>query len=112
MGSGERKDLERQQMMELILLLAAEADIQSAFARYEEYQEGRGLVFLQEVELALTLLKANPHLGSPYAWTYRRLLIQNFPYGIFYQPLPSRIIISAVMDLRQDPETMKKRLSE
>lgn len=33
-------------MKELILLLKADVDIQAAFERYEEYQEGRGELFL------------------------------------------------------------------
>jgi hypothetical protein len=38
--------------MELIVLLGAESDIQVAFNRFEEYREGVGLKFLQELELA------------------------------------------------------------
>ncbi|MDA1278011.1 MAG: hypothetical protein O2960_28785 [Verrucomicrobia bacterium] len=35
-------------MMELILLLQADVDIQAAFDRYEEYQTGRGELFMRQ----------------------------------------------------------------
>ena len=43
--------------MELIVLLGAESDIQVAFNRFEEYREGVGLQFLQELELAYEYLR-------------------------------------------------------
>jgi hypothetical protein len=34
-------------MIELVLLLQADLDIQAAFERYEDYQQGRGEVFMR-----------------------------------------------------------------
>ena len=34
-------------MTDLVLLLLAEIDVQKAFERYEDFQEGRGALFLQ-----------------------------------------------------------------
>jgi hypothetical protein len=50
--------------MELLVLLAAELDIQSAFNRFEEYQTGLGLKFVQELELALEYDTPAPVLTS------------------------------------------------
>ena len=36
-------------MTELVLLLSADLDVQEAFAYYEEYQEGRGAVFVHHL---------------------------------------------------------------
>ena len=47
--------------MELLVLLAAELDIQSAFNRFEEYQARLGLEFVQELELAFEYLRRYPH---------------------------------------------------
>ena len=41
--------------MEIVVLLAAELDIQAAFNRFEEYRQGLGVTFLQELELAKTI---------------------------------------------------------
>ena len=47
--------------MEIVVLLAAELDIQAAFNRFEEYREGLGVTFLQELELAYEYLQRHPN---------------------------------------------------
>ena len=98
--------------MELIVLLGAESDIQVAFNRFEEYREGVGLKFLQELELAYEYLRRHPRIGRLYANNRRRLLVPNFPFGIFYAVEGDRIVVSAVLDLRQDPDRIRERLEE
>jgi len=97
-------------MSDLIVLLQAEIDIQAAFNRYEEFQEGRGEVFLRHLDAALTLLRAHPEIAPQYGGAYRRMLVRDFPYGIFYQTQPTRLIVASVMDLRQDPERLRRKL--
>ena len=41
-------------MTDLILLLQADHDIQTAFNRYEEFQAGRGEIFMRHLDAALT----------------------------------------------------------
>ena len=97
-------------MTDLILLLQADHDIQTAFNRYEEFQEGRGEVFMQHLDAALTLLRQHPEIAPVYGGRYRRLLIRDFPYGIFYEVQLKRIVVGAIMDLRQDPKTIRRKL--
>ena len=97
-------------MTELILLLQADLDIQQAFERYETVQEGRGEVFMRHLDAALTLLRTHPQIAPLYG-NYRRMLIRDFPYGIFYQVQSMRIVVAAIIDLSQDPETIRRRLS-
>lgn len=99
MGGGQGKDFGTESLMEIVVLLAAESDIQAAFNRFEEYREGLGVKFLQELELAYEYLKRHPRIGRLYAKDRRRLLVPNFPYGIFYSLSGGRIIISAVLVL-------------
>jgi len=89
-------------MIELIFLLQADHDVQAAFERYEEYQSGRGEVFMQQLDAALTLLRQYPEIAPVYGARYRRMLIRDFPYGISYEVQPARVIVGAIMDLRQD----------
>ena len=98
-------------MIGLILLLEADQDIQSAFNRYEEFQSGRGELFMHHLDAALTLLRQQPEIAPVYTGRYRRMLVRDFPYGIFYSVEPTRIVISAIMDLRQDPERIRRKLS-
>lgn len=97
-------------MTDLILLLQADLDIQAAFERYEDYQSGRGEVFMHQLEAALTLLRQHPEMAPVYAGSYRRMLIRDFPYGVFYEAQPTRLVIAAIMDLRQDPQTIRRKL--
>lgn len=110
MGSGEEAIAGFKGMINLILLLQADSDIQSAFDRYEEIQSGRGEVFLRQLDIALGFLRRNPQIGRVYGGRYRRLLIRGFPYGVFYQSQATRIVVAAVIDLRQDPATIRRKL--
>jgi hypothetical protein len=38
------------------------------------------------------------------------MLIRDFPYGIFYEAQPARIVVGAIMDLRQDPEAIRRKV--
>ena len=49
--------------MEVIFLLKAENDVQTAFNRYEEVQEGRGKLFLNHLEVALGMLRLHPEMA-------------------------------------------------
>jgi len=95
---------------DLVFLFSGESDIQTAYEFYEAYQEGRGEVFLRHLDVALGRLRTFPELAAPFHETHRRLLVHGFPYGVFYSVEGRRIIVTAVMDLRQDPEIIRRRL--
>lgn len=97
-------------MSELVFLLSADVDIQTGFEFYEAYQEGRGEEFMRHLNVAFGLLRSSPEMPPLFFKTYRRLLVQGFPYGIFYTLEGGRIIVSGVMDLRQDPAVIRQRL--
>jgi plasmid stabilization system protein ParE len=97
-------------MKALVLLFQADEDIQAAFNRYENFQEGRGEVFMRHLDAALTLMRQHPEIAPVYGDRYRRMLIRDFPYGIFYEVQPQRIIVGAIMDLRQNPDTIRRKL--
>jgi plasmid stabilization system protein ParE len=95
---------------ELVFLFSADADIQTAFEFYEAFQAGRGEVFMRHLDVAFGQLRVLPEIAPVFHESYRRLLVHGFPYGIFYTIAGGRIIISGVMDLRQDPDTIRQRL--
>lgn len=97
-------------MSELVFLFSADADIQAAFEFYEGFQTGRGEVFMCHLDLAFGQLRIFPEIAPVFHEPHRRLLIRGFPYGIFYVIEGRRIIISGVMDLRQDPAIIRRRL--
>ncbi len=97
-------------MSELVFLLSADIDIQDAYEFHEAYQEGRGTLFLRHLDAAFGQLRNFPESGPIVHGNYRRLLVLGYPYGIFYVVEPRGVVISAVMDNRQDPDRIVRRL--
>ena len=65
---------------------------------------------MRHLDLAFGRLRAFPEIAPVFHEPYRRLLVHGFPYGIFYTIEGKRIIVSGVMDLRQDPNSIRQRL--
>lgn len=97
--------------MEVIFLRGAEADLLAAWMRYEEILPGLGDRFEAEVRAALLRTVELPESAPVYAGEFRRLLVRKFDHGIFYRIHGTRIVVTAVLDLRQDPTTIRRRLN-
>jgi plasmid stabilization system protein ParE len=65
---------------------------------------------MRQLDAALSLLRRHPELAPLYAGPYRRMLIRDFPYGIFYTAQPARLVIAAITDHRQDPRAIRRKL--
>jgi hypothetical protein len=94
----------------VVFLSGADADLQAAFNRFEDYREGFGGEFMAAVDAHLARIAAFPLLAAVYLGGIRRQVMRGFPYGVFYEPLATRILVVAVLDLRQDPERIRRRL--
>src|SRR3954463_16313596 len=94
----------------IVLLSGADGDLQDIFNRFEEYQEGFGDEFIVAVDAYLTRIGQFPEIAPVYLERIRRQVLQKYPFGIFYQPEPSRVLVFAVLDLRQDERNIVKRL--
>ena len=99
-------------MTELILLLQADLDIQAAFERYEVFRLGEVKYFCGSWTPRFSFC------GNTLRWPpfmlgrYRRMLIGDFPFGIFYQVQRTRLVVSAVVDLRGAPDAIRRKLSD
>jgi hypothetical protein len=62
------------------------------------------------VDAYLARIGTFPEIAPRYFENVRRQVMQDFPCGIFYQILPTRILVMAILDLRQDPEKIRRRL--
>jgi plasmid stabilization system protein ParE len=96
--------------VEVIILTGAESDLWSAWARYEELSPWLGARFDQTVRAGLEHLAQFPTSAPVYAGEFRRLLLRRFEHGIFFRVHGSRLIVTAVLDLRQSPEVIRRRL--
>jgi plasmid stabilization system protein ParE len=88
---------------EVVFLLGADIDF------LEIYTE-RGERFSHDVQETLRLLGRNPWLGPRRAGNLRRLLVSRTPYAQFYRIEGSRIFITNIVDLRQDPAQIIRKL--
>jgi hypothetical protein len=90
-------------MPELVFLLSADIDIQKAYEFCENYQTGRGVLFMQHFDVVFSHVQQVPELGPIFHGNYRRLLVPGFPYGIFYTNRGRSDPVAWVMDTGQDP---------
>jgi hypothetical protein len=58
----------------------------------------------------MPLLREYPEIAPVYKGQYRRMLLKNFPYGIFYQAQPKRLVVAAILDLRRNPASLRLKL--
>ena len=86
----------------------AEADVLAAARYYESERENLGLTFLEEFDHILSLIRATPLSFTLVDHPVRRALLHRFPYGVFYVSAEEQDTILAVVDLRQDPETVRR----
>ncbi len=97
---------------EPILTPDAHADVLYAGEQYAAKQSSLGALFLEEFERTVSLIREAPLLSTIVEPPVRRTLLRRFPYGVFlvagsgYEP----DVIIAVLDLRQDPEIVRRAL--
>jgi plasmid stabilization system protein ParE len=92
------------------VLPAARQDIADGFAWYEQQSLGLGLEFVRCIEAAVVSIQRHPEMYPMVLANYRRALVRRFPYVVFYEIEPERIVIYAVFHCAQDPLKWKARL--
>lgn len=97
-------------MKELIVLLAAEVEIQRIFELHEDRREGQGVTFLQRLDACFDQLRRFPESGPVTYKNFRRLVILKTAYAIYYVSEPLRVVVRAVMDVRHNRAVIIRRL--
>ncbi len=93
----------------LVVSPEAEADIDNAFEWYEKQSDGLGRDFLFEVGSSIKKVSDRP-LSYPVATgKTRRMLLQRFPYSIFYTVIGDAIKVTACIHQRRHPRVWKSR---
>jgi plasmid stabilization system protein ParE len=96
--------------LEVVFLAGADSDLQQIFNHFEDYKEGFGAEFLILVEGYLTRISTFPEIARWYCGGVRRQIMSAWPYGSFYKPAATRILIIAILDLRQDEQEIFRRI--
>ena len=88
---------------------AAAADIERAYARYEEERKGLGEEFLAEVDATVALVLERPAAYPVVVRQTRRALVHRFPYGLFYGILGDTIVFVACFHTSRNPALWRRR---
>jgi plasmid stabilization system protein ParE len=96
---------------DVVILIGAQSDIFDAYLYYDSLDDGLGELFARQVDHALERVSDFPEIGASFMGRIRRLLVPRFPFGLFYTIEGDRIIVQAVLDLRQSPDQILRRLN-
>jgi plasmid stabilization system protein ParE len=95
--------------MPVLVRPAAAADIEEAFLWYERRRPGLGEEFLETVNASLANIAAHPFRQRVIHRNTRRLLLNRFPYAIYYRVYDDDIIVVACMHGRCSPKRWQQR---
>lgn len=96
-------------MSRVVFLAEARAEALETFRWYEEQRAGLGAVFRRELDEAIKRIGDTPHAYPPLYRDLRRVLVDRFPYAIFYRSLTDLVVVVGVIHGRRDPREWKRR---
>jgi toxin ParE1/3/4 len=85
------------------------ADVAEAFSWYQAQRVGLGWEFVAELENTLALLQRAPEAGPVVHRSLRRALLRRFPYAVYYELIPDKVHIRAVLHMRRHPRRWQAR---
>ena len=97
-------------MPEVILLAGAENDSLDIFARLEARDADAADAFHGRLDACLGPLSEHPESAPIFEGGTRRLVMRGYPFGIFFAVEGGRLMVQAILDLRQSPESIRRRL--
>ncbi len=87
-------------------------DLNDGFRFYEAQGAGLGDYFAASLKADIENLKTSADVHRVVFEDYQRVLSRVFPYGIFYTLESDNVTIWAILDLRRDPEWIRRQLAE
>lgn len=87
----------------------AAADVADAHAWYERQRAGLGTEFEEAVSAALALVAERPRAFPVVHRRLRRLLLQRFPYALYYRIEADDVEIIARLHTRRHPRRWHRR---
>jgi plasmid stabilization system protein ParE len=99
-------------MAELIVLNGAENDSLEIYFRLFEKDQRLAEKFSSSVDRVLKDVERFPGIGSTVGGYRRKLVTGFYDFGIFYKIDASRVVIHAILDLRQSSNMIRRRLGD
>jgi plasmid stabilization system protein ParE len=88
----------------LEILASAAFEMDAAFAWYEQRQAGLGTDFLRACDAAFSGIARVPEAYREIRPQVRRALLRRFPYMVFFRASSERVVVLAVVHVRQSPD--------
>ena len=98
-------------MRKVVVLGEAAEDIEQARNFYDEQEPGVGDYFADAIVADIASLALYHGIHHRYFGFYR-MLAHRFPFGIYYRDLRTETQVFAVLDLRRDPNWIRKELTQ
>lgn len=95
--------------MNIKVLESAEKDLEKGFNFYELRLKGLGNYFLDSIYSDIESLHLYAGIHSQH-FGFHRLLSKKFPFAIYYRVKEKTVFVYAVLDCRQNPMRISKRL--
>jgi hypothetical protein len=95
----------------VILLDEAVNDLEVGRRFYDFQEEGIGDEFITSLLSDVASLKLYAGIHAVH-FDYHRMLSKRFPFAIYYEIVPGLTRVVAVLDMRQDPRSIRKALEE
>lgn len=96
--------------MNVRFLTLAQQEVDEAVVWFDERVEGKGIVFLDELDRVVRLVKAYPLSPTEIEPEIRRCLFAKFPYSMIYGIENDTIVVIAVAHSRRSPRYWVDRL--
>jgi toxin ParE1/3/4 len=87
----------------------AEDDALEAYDWYEQQRPGLGMRFRDALDAAVALLAENPRAFPVMYRDLRRVLVERFPYAVYYRIHPSQVSVVAIFHGRRNPRVLQDR---
>jgi len=97
-------------MRDLTFTAGALDDAIAARCWYESKREGLGAEFENALEAALGRIRRSPEAGKPIDPPFRRVALRRFPYEVFYEFDPQRVLVVLVFHTARNPASALARL--
>ena len=95
--------------MRIILLSAAEEDLEEGSRFYESQSSGLGSYFLDSLYSDIDSLA---YFGGIHqiVFGYHRQISKRFPFAVYYRIIDDVVVVFAILDCRRNPSWIRERL--
>ena len=88
---------------------AAHAEFIEATAWYEAQRPGLGAEFIAQIECCVLLAAEQPQRYAVVHNGIRRIVVERFPYSVYFRSHLKRIVVLAVFHSSRDPTIWQRR---